>query len=227
MTGHIRALYGLMLLAVCSLASASASAQELIPFKYKSEEDNKLISENDSVRVYVAAGDTGMAVTINDETLFAKMVYRRNKKKVIAEGTITAEGEGYVQHGSWVMYHSNTGKPKISGSFIKGKPAGAWQEYYPDGKLRKTYHYAILADKDGTYTCMSGAYNEYYETGGIKVTGYYMAERSRTTDTQTVEDPVSGEKKVNTISKSVYKPRKTGPWEYYNDAGEAEKKEEL
>lgn len=226
MISHTRLCFRLSLLIALAFSTCTASAQELIPFKYKSEEDNKLISENDSVRVYVAAGDTGMAVTINEEILFAKMVYRRNKKKVIAEGTIIAEGDGYVQHGGWMMYHSN-GAPKISGSFVKGKPAGAWQEYYTSGKPKKTYHYAILSDKDGTYTCMSGAYNEYYETGGIKVTGFYLAERSRTTDTQTVEDPISGEKKVNTVSRSIYKPRKTGPWEYYNDAGEAEKKEEL
>lgn len=216
----------LMLLPALLVMHRATMAQELIPFKYKSEDDNRLINENDSVSLYVGVGDTGIAVTINEELLYAKQVSRRNKKRIISEGSIVAEGDGYVQHGGWILYHTN-GKPKLSGSFIKGKPAGAWEEYYTSGKLKKVYHYGVFADKDGTYTCMSGGYKEFYETGTLKVSGFYLAERHRTSDTQTVEDPVSGERKINTVSRSVYSSKKTGPWEYYTDAGEIEKKEEL
>ncbi|GAA4465704.1 hypothetical protein GCM10023093_18310 [Nemorincola caseinilytica] len=218
-------LYRFLLLCTLAAAALPAAAQELIPFRYRSEDDNKLLTENDSLRYYAAIGDTGAAVAINEELLTYKLVNRRNKKKVIAEGGIVAEGEGYVQHGRCVLYYNN-GKVRTSGMYLKGKPAGAWEEFYPDGRRHLSYHYAVLADKDGTYTCMSGEYNEYYQDGAIKASGLYLADRRRTTDTQTVEDPVTGDKKKSTFSKSVYVPRKIGTWEYYNDAGEVEKKEE-
>lgn len=218
-------LYRFLLSALLGAALTPATAQELIPFKYRSEDDNKLLNENDSVRYYAATGDTGTIVSINEELLYSKLVYKRNKKKVIAEGGITPDGDGYAQHGHWMMYYGN-GNPKISGNYLKGKPAGAWQEFYSNGKPRLSYHYAVLADKDGTYTCMSGEFNEYYDNGSLKASGLYLADRRRTTDTQTVEDPVTGDKKKSTFSRSVYVPRKVGTWEYYSDAGEVEKKEE-
>lgn len=201
-------------------------AQELIPLKYKSEDENKLLNENDSTRIYAATGDTTNVVTINEETAYYRLVNRRNRKKVVAEGGLLAAGEGYQQHGKWIQYYGN-GKPALMGTYLRGKPAGAWQELWPDGKPKRDFHYAILADKDGTYTCMSGEYHEYYENGQLKVTGFYMADRKRNADTVTVEDPVSGTRVSKKVFSSEYVPRKTGIWEYYTETGEADRKEEL
>jgi len=208
------------------MACSPMVAQTLIPFKYTSEDDNKLIKENDSLRYYLATGDTVNVVAINEETLVYKLVNRKDKKKVIAEGSIIVNGDGYLPHGRWAQYHSN-GKISISGSYMKGMPVGRWEEFYPDGRIRLSYHYAIITDKDGTNTCMSGEYLEYYNSGQLKLSGFYAADRNRTKDTLTVEDPVTGNKVSKTVAKSFYTPRKAGYWEHYSESGEQEKREEF
>jgi antitoxin component YwqK of YwqJK toxin-antitoxin module len=218
--------YILLLALVVNLGSSKVLGQTVIPFKYTSEDDNKLIKENDSLRYYAATGDTLNLVAINEETMHYKLVNRKDKKRTVAEGDIVGEGDKYLQTGRWVQYHSN-GKPAIAGSFYRGKPVGRWEEYYPDGKVKLSYHYAIITDKDGMSTCMSGEYTEYYNDGSVKVSGYYAADRNKKTETTTVEDPVSSSTVTKTVSKSVYTPRKAGSWEYYNDSGELEKKEDL
>ncbi|MBL7690572.1 MAG: hypothetical protein JNM41_03190 [Flavipsychrobacter sp.] len=214
----------LVILALC--ACGDAFGQALIPFKYTSEEENRLIKENDTVRYYIATGDTVNVVALNEEGMYYKLLNRKDKKKVVAEGGLVADGDGYLQHGRWVQYHSN-GKTAISGSYIKGKPAGIWEEYFPDGRLKVSGHYAIISDKDGITTCRSGEYLEYYSSGQIKVSGYYAADRMISKDTTTVEDPVSGKSITKTISKSFYSPKKAGFWDYYSESGEAEKHEEF
>jgi len=213
-----------VLLTFCT--GGNVSGQALIPFKYTSEEENRLIKENDTVRYYIATGDTVNVVALNEDAMYYKLVNRRDKKKVVAEGGLVADGEGYLQHGRWVHYHSN-GKTAISGCYIKGKPAGIWYEYYPDGRLKVSGHYAIISDKDGMTTCRSGEYLEYYSNGQIKVSGYYAADRTVSKDSTTVEDPVSGKMVTKTISKSYYSPKKAGFWDHYSEAGEVEKHEEF
>ncbi len=213
-----------VLLVFC--AGSDVMGQALIPFKYTSEEDNRLIKENDTTRYYIATGDTVNVVALNEDAMYYKLVNRKDKKKVVAEGGLVADGEGYLQHGRWVQYHSN-GKTAISGSYIKGKPAGIWEEYFPDGRLKVSGHYAIISDKDGVTTCRSGEYLEYYSNGQIKVSGYYAADRTVSKDSTTVEDPVSGKMVTRTISKSYYSPKKAGFWDHYNEAGEVEKHEEF
>ncbi len=206
--------------------ATNVSAQTLIPFRYTSEDENKLLKENDSVRFYAATGDTSAAVTINEETLYYKQVYKRSRKKIMAEGGIVAEGEGYKQQGNWIQYHPN-GKKQIEGSYHHGKPVGQWSEFYADGTLKLLYHYAIISDKDGMNTCISGEYKEYFPDGKLKISGFYSADRTRKTDSVIVEDPVSGKQLSKTVSKSVYTPRKAAYWEYYTEEGELEKREEF
>ncbi|MBE2290193.1 MAG: hypothetical protein IAE95_11605 [Chitinophagaceae bacterium] len=213
-----------VLLVFC--AGSDVMGQALIPFKYTSEEENRLIKENDTLRYYIATGDTVNVVALNEEAMYYKLVNRKDKKKVVAEGGLIADGEGYLQHGRWVQYY-NSGKTAISGSYIKGKPAGIWEEYYPDGRLKVSGYYAIISDKDGITTCRSGEYLEYYSNGQLKVSGYYAADRTVSKDSTTVEDPVSGKMVTKTISKSYYSPKKAGSWDHYSEAGEVEKHEEF
>lgn len=213
-----------VLLAFCT--GSDVMGQALIPFKYTSEEENRLIKENDTVRYYIATGDTVNVVALNEEAMYYKLVNRKDKKKVVAEGGLIADGEGYLPHGRWVQYY-NTGKTAISGSYIKGKPAGIWEEFYPDGRLKVSGHYAIISDKDGVTTCRSGEYLEYYSNGQLKESGYYAADRTVSKDSTSVEDPVSGKMVTKTISKSYYSPKKAGPWDHYSEAGEVEKHEEF
>ena len=214
----------MVLLALCTFGDVVA--QSLIGLKYTSEEDNRLIKENDTVRYYIATGDTVNVVALNEEAMYYRLVNRKDKKKVVAEGGMVAEGEGFLQHGRWIQYHSN-GKTAISGSYIKGKPAGIWEEYYPDGRLKISGHYAIISDKDGITTCRAGEYLEYYSNGQIKVSGYYAADRTVSKDTLTVDDPVSGKAVTKTVSRSYYSSKKAGFWDYYSETGEPEKHEEF
>jgi antitoxin component YwqK of YwqJK toxin-antitoxin module len=215
----------LSLVILSVLFAGCALGQVLIPIKFISEDDNRLLSENDSVRFYAATDDTLNIVAINEDALFYRLVNRRDHKRVVAEGGIIADGEGYLQHGRWQQFSAN-GKPAISGTYLKGKPAGNWEEYHLNGRLKATYQYALVTDKDGTNTCISGEYREYYNTGRLKVCGFYTADRNRTRDTLSVEDPVSGNKVNKTLFRSVYTPRKAGFWEYFSESGESEKREE-
>lgn len=218
--------YILLVVLVLSIAGNRVAAQNLIPFKYTSEDDNKLLKENDSLRYYAATGDTSNVVAINEETMHYKLVNKKDRKRIIAEGDIVGESDKYLQSGRWVQYQPN-GRLSIAGNYYRGKPVGKWEEFYADGKVKLSYHYALITDKDGMTTCMSGEYFEYYNDGSVKVSGYYAADRNKKTETTSVEDPVTNNTVTKTISKSVYTPRKAGLWEYYSDSGEVEKKEEL
>ncbi len=213
-------------LIVFSFVVSKINAQVLIPIKFVSEEDNRLLKENDTLRYYVASGDSINVVAINEELLNYKLVNKRNKLKVVAEGGIIPDGDSYLQHGHWRQFYSN-GSAEITGSYLRGKPVGSWETYYQDGRVKTAAHYALITDKDGTNTCMSGEYREYYANGKLKTLGYYTADRNRYQDTLQVEDPLTGSKLVKTLYKSSYTPRKTGFWEYYTEEGELEKKEDL
>lgn len=208
-----------------AMGAGESCAQQLIPFKFISEEENDLVKENDSVRYYTALNDTGNIVAINEDAMYYKLVNRRSRKKVVAEGGLVAHEDGFLQQGRWVQYHSN-GRTAIAGSYLKGKPAGRWEEFYPDGRMRLSCFYAIISDKNGMVTCMSGEYREYYASGALKVSGFYTAYRNSARDTVTVEDPVAGSKMTKTIARSVYSAEKTGPWDYYLEDGELDKHED-
>ncbi len=211
-------------LCVCLLVG-SAHAQSVIPFKYTSEEDNRLVKENDSLKYYEATGDPLNVVAINEETMHYQLVVGKDKKKVLAEGDIVGENDNYLQSGRWVQYHPN-GRVQLAGNFYRGKPVGTWEENYPDGKVKKVYNFGLISDKDGLITCLSGEYREYYNDGNLKVSGYYAADRAKKSETVQVEDPISGKNVNSTISKSVYTARKAGTWEYYTADGEVERKDE-
>lgn len=198
-------------------------AQANIPFEFTSEEENRLIRENDSVKFYVATGDSSNTVAINEEASFYRLLNREHK--VIAEGPFIAEGDKYLQDGRWVAYFGN-GKVKLAGFYRRNSPIGAWQEYFSSGKIKSVYNYGIFIDKE-VATCLSGSYQEYYPSGKLKVTGFYAAEAHKTADTALVEDPVTGETKKVVQKHNELKPVKTGHWEYYTEEGELDKKEDF
>lgn len=206
-----------------ALLSQIAYAQSPIPFAFTSDDDNKLIKENDSVKLYRATNDTASIVSINEETNYYRLLTKSHK--LIAEGSFSIEGERNLQEGKWFQYYDN-GKVMLTGYYKKSRPVGTWEEYYSSGKIKAIKNYGIIIDKDGTSTCLSGSYQEFYSSGKLKVNGFYGAERKKVSDTVEVEDPVSGSKIKKVVSQSVYKGEKTGTWEYYTEEGEVEKKEE-
>ena len=73
------------------LITVHSFAQSLIPFEFTSEDENRLLKENDSFKYYVASGDTMNTVGINEEGQYYKLL---NKDlKLIAAGTFIMEGE--------------------------------------------------------------------------------------------------------------------------------------
>lgn len=203
-----------------------SEAQPVIPMKFKSEEANKEVKETDSFTYYRATGDSTSLVALEDERLYYRLVSKKQLSKIKVEGPIVSSGETYSQHGVWRQYNEQ-GTIAIEGAYRRGLQVGLWQVYYGSGKIHEEWSFGIIEDKDGVYSCVTGAYNEYYANGGLKVRGYYTAVRSRVSDTEIVEDPVSGEKKNQVVYKSVYSPRKVGLWEYYDEQGELIKKEDL
>jgi len=205
--------------------SLHAGAQTIMPFEFTSEEENKLLKENDTVKYYVASHDTSKIVAINEDGLYYKLLGKN--RGVIDEGGFVMDGEKYLQDGKWTRHFEN-GKTKVTGYFHKGKPVGTWEEFGENGKLKAVSNYALIIDKDGSMqTCMSGTNETYYSNGNLKTRGFYAAEQKTVEDTIEVEDPVSGNKVLKSISHSAYKKKKTGHWEYYTENGELEKKEDL
>jgi len=214
-----------LLLAVSFLLiSMQSYAQRTIPFSFTSDDDNKLVKENDSVKFYRATDDTANIVSINEETSYYRLLTK--SKKVVAEGLFVVDGDRNLQEGKWTQYHDN-GKIMLTGYYKKSKPIGTWEEYFANGKIKTVTNYGIITDKDGLSSCMSGSYQEYYNNGKLKVNGFYAAERKKISDTIEIEDPVSGIKSRKIVSQSAYRSQKAGTWDYYTENGEFDKKEDF
>ncbi len=199
-------------------------AQATIPIKFTSEEDNKLIKETDSLKYYEATNDPEAVVCIDEDAAYYKLLGKN--KKVIDEGCFLTEDDKLVQDGKWTERFDN-GKAKITGYYRRNKPIGTWKEFYLEGRVKSIYNFAIIIVGSKVSTCLSGSYQEFYDDGKLKVNGFYASAKFQLKDTIVVDDPVTG-KKVRTIEPiSVYKPEKTGHWEYYSEDGELDKKEDF
>jgi len=209
----------LTLLLVCG----NGYSQITIPFDFTSEEENRLIKENDSLKYFVASTDTANTVVLNEEGSYYKLLNREHK--VIAEGTYILEGEKYLQDGKWIQ-RSAGGKMLLIGYFRRGMPVGTWQEYYNTGKLKTVSNYGVFVYKGEFNTCLSGTWQEYYPDGKIKVNGFYAGLLYTYKDTVTVEDPVSGQQVGKVVTRSELRAEKTGHWEYYAESGELDRKED-
>ena len=215
--------YILVFLAV--LYVVPATAQSLIPFAFLSEDDNRLIKENDSVKFYEASGDdTSYVVSLNEEASYYKLLNKEHK--VVAEGGYIAEGDKYLQEGKWTERYE-TGKLKKEGYFHRNMPMGTWQEFYPGGKLKAVFNYAIVTVHGDMITCLSGTYQEYYANGKLKVSGFYSGDLVTRQDTMIITDPVDDKKVMKLAERKELVPEKTGHWEYYTETGELDKKEDL
>ena len=216
----------LLILAIfMAVINGRAGAQSLIPFEFTSEEENKLVKENDSAKFYVSSGDINNIVCIEEESSYYKLLNKDNK--VLAEGAFITEGEKFLQDGKWVARYEN-GKPKITGAYRKNLPVGTWHEYYSNGKLKLVTNYALITTEHGEiFYCLAGTYQEFYESGKVKTNGYYTAAITSVADTMYVTDPVSEKTVVKYNSHNEYYPEKTGHWEYYTESGELDKKEDF
>ncbi len=215
--------YILVLLSVLSIVPAPA--QSLIPFAFLTEDDNKLIRENDSVKFYEASGgDSSYMVSLNEEASYYKLLNKEHK--VIAEGAYIVEGDKYLQDGKWIERYE-TGKIKKEGYFHRNDPIGTWQEFYPNGKLKIVSNYGAINDFNEIRTCLSGTYQEYYPSGKLKVNGFYSGKIVTKTDTIILTDPVTDQKVIKTPQHTALEPQKAGHWEYYTETGELDKKEDF
>jgi antitoxin component YwqK of YwqJK toxin-antitoxin module len=212
------------LLLIFSIAITNAFSQATIPIKFTSEENNKLIKETDTLKYYEATGDPESVVSIDEDASYYKLLGKNHK--TIDEGSFISEDDKVVQDGKWTG-HFEDGKVKISGYYKRGKPIGSWKEFYPEGRIKTIYNYAVITEAGKTSSCLSGSYQEFYPDGKLKVNGFYAAERMQAKDTIAVDDPITGNKTRVVTNISAYKPEKTGHWEYYSEDGEVDKKEEF
>ena len=216
---------GLFVLAAClTLISSKGVAQSLIPFDFSSEDDNRLIKETDSLKYYVASGDSTNIVCMDEENSFYKLLSRDHK--LLAEGAFIVDGDKFLQDGKWVERFI-TGKLKKEGYYRKNIPIGTWEEFYSNGKLKQVSNYAIFTGEHGDVTsCLSGTYKEFFENGQLKINGFYSAALEKAADTMYVDDPVSGKTVVKYMQHNEYRPEKTSHWEYYTEDGELDKKDD-
>ena len=217
-------------LLIFALVAASASytnkafSQATIPFAFTSEEDNRLIKENDSFKYYVASGDTSRMVCIDEEGSYYKLLSKDGK--LIAEGAFLSESDKYLQTGRWTERYPN-GKVKITGYYLRSKPVGTWQEFYSRGKPKTLSNYAIIEDERGfKSSCLSGTYQEYHQNGKLKLNGLYVAVFAKVNDTLEIEDPITGLKTYQYGQHASYRSDKAGQWERYDENGDLEKKED-
>ena len=82
---------GWLLSVVFLMCASLLHAQVLIPFEYTSEEDNRLIRENDSFKVFVATGDTSNSVCISEEYSLYRLVSKSGR--TIASGAFIFESD--------------------------------------------------------------------------------------------------------------------------------------
>jgi antitoxin component YwqK of YwqJK toxin-antitoxin module len=211
-----------ILFLICT--AASSHAQISIPFGFTSEEKNKLIREDDSLKYYTATRDSTKMVAINDEMSWYKLMNK--DKSVVAEGGYIVDDDKYYQDGRAMSRYPN-GTIKLSGYYRHGKPVGLWQGYYSGGQLKTIYNFGIVLDDAGFSSCYSGAYQEFYENGKLKINGFYGARLTEVFDTVDVEDPVSGNTIHKTVGHNSYAAQKTGHWEYFSPEGELSKKEDF
>jgi antitoxin component YwqK of YwqJK toxin-antitoxin module len=223
-----RSLFVFLSLAIIVCTTTKIFAQPAfsanIPLAFTSEEDNRLIKENDSLKYYVATGDTSNTVCLDEEASYYKLLNKDHK--LIAEGAFVAEGDKYMQVGKWTEHFAN-GKVKTTGYYDRSRPIGTWQEFYNTGKLKTVCNYAVISDKGVNSFCISGTYQEYYPSGKIKVSGFYSAVSKIVVDTTFVEDPTTEQKLYTTLAHNVYTPEKVGRWEYFSEEGDLEKKDDF
>ncbi len=211
-------------LSIAFSATVLAQSPVTIPFLFTSDDDNRFIKENDSLRYFVA-NDTSKIVAMNDD---ANYYYLYTKdKKLVDEGPFVLDGEKFYQEGKWTRYHAD-GKVKVTGYYRRSKPVGTWQEYYSNGKLKAVYNFAICIDEaHGAVSCLSGTFQQYYNDGKPKTTGFYAAVMTPSVDTEFIVDPVTGNTVYKLINSVQVKAAKTGHWEYFTADGELEKKEDI
>ena len=208
-------------LLVCCISFACTSfAQVSIPFDFTSEDENRLIKENDSLKYFVASTDTNDIVVLNEENAWYKLLNKEHK--LIAEGAYITDGDKYLQIGKWVAQYEN-GKPKTTGYFQRNMPVGTWQEFYMSGKIKIISNYGIFNYKGEISTCLSGSWQEYYTNGKLKINGFYCGNIITYKDTISVEDPVTSTSSQKEITHREIRSEKTGHWEYFTETGELEK----
>lgn len=217
-------MYRIFLFSLLVAVSGSCFGQVTIPFDFTSEEDNHLIKENDSLKYFVATSDTSNTVVLNEEGLWYKLLNR--DRKVIAEGAYIVDGDKFLQDGPWTEKFGS-GKLHITGSYRRNLPIGTWTEYYNTGKVKSIANYGFFLYKGEPASCLSGTWQEFYASGRLKVSGFYSSVVYSYKDTITVEDPVTGNKVYKSVNHNDLKPEKTGRWEYYNESGELDRKEDL
>jgi antitoxin component YwqK of YwqJK toxin-antitoxin module len=212
----------LLLLVAFTGCAMQAFAQVEAPFSFTSEDDNRLLKEVDSGKYY-ASDDSSNMVFLGDDPAVYKLM--DNIKNVLAEGFFSTDGDKYLREGKWTEYYKN-GKVKSTGYYQKNNPVGTWQNFYTSGRPHSICNY-VMIENGATYYCMAGTYQEFYENGFIKVNGLYKATiDDRNKDTAYVIDPITDKKVIKTTKGSKPRAEKAGAWEYYNDKGELEKKED-
>jgi antitoxin component YwqK of YwqJK toxin-antitoxin module len=212
----------LSLLAIC--AHTCMYAQTEITFPYTSEDDNRLISETDSGKYYVADGDTTNIVFINDDGTSCRVM--NSNHKVLCEGGLNNSQDQYLQDGKWTEYYPD-GKIKTTGYYYLGKPMGTWVHYYSSGKPKSEYSYAIISENGSNNACLNGVYKEYYKSGKLKVQGFYKVDIDGTmNDTIMVKDPVTMTNKMVIQKVRAVQPEKIGKWEEYAENGATPQKED-
>jgi len=204
--------------------SGKTEAQLSIPFDFTSEEENRLIKENDSLKYYVATTDTSNVVVINEEANWYKLLSKNHK--LIAEGAYVADGDKLLQEGKWVALFEG-GKTRMAGYYHRNMPIGTWTEYYNSGKVKTTANYGVFIFKGQPASCLSGTWQEFHPNGLIKVNGFYSGTIYSYKDTVQVDDPVSDQKVPKVITHNEMRAEKMGHWEYYDEAGELERSEDF
>jgi antitoxin component YwqK of YwqJK toxin-antitoxin module len=214
----------ILMLVLLLVTTVWMSGAQTILFEFKSAEDNRFVKETDSFKYYVASGDTMNTVGISEEFSMYKLF--NEDMKVITEGDFIAEGDRFLKDGKWTAYF-NSGRVKQTGYYRRNVPVGTWLEFYSDGKFRKITNYGIFMERGGFSACLSGTYQEFHKNGNLKVNGFYSAVLTEILDTIKVMDPVTSQYVYNISKRNGVKAERTGRWEYFEENGELQKKEEL
>lgn len=211
----------LYLAAAICLAAASAYGQKTEPLyeAYFSRPDEMVQNENGGY--HFKAGP--FTVSMSDDGYYKLL----DQSGAVLEEGDTDEGENSFQrHGKWTEYYPS-GKTRASGSYYHDQPYGHWQFFNEQGALVSESDILVITAEDGAIAyCKAGAELLYYDNGKIREERFYKAEPYNGEDKVLVEDPETGKKAWKKIAVKAYRPKPFGTWNYYNQEGVLEKRED-
>lgn len=136
------------------------------------------------------------------------------------DGNFTSYGTYKMNYLEGLVISKDSTGQIISKSFCNSKKKECKEEeYYSNGNIKKKYQTVASVKYFGKYL-------EYYNSGLIKIKGKYIAYKITPKNRKEYFKKIQNYEEVGVSENEGYVSVKSGIWEYYNEDGSLQKKEE-